>query len=179
MYCWWLTQTALSADWDVIGVARVVRDSLWNASSPPWGRRKVLAKSWALRILEATSIDMVYAPPLLAAQIYNVRNTHWVLHLLLVSPTCFFLCLVFDTLCNKSYIVGANTEKLAIVNLIADKEGIEPRPQKRWDKFLGEFGRVAFAIAPLYSVRVRDPPPPLPCPPSPLSDQGSMATSHT
>ena len=26
------------------------------------------------------------------------------------------------------YIVGANTEELAIVNLIAEHEGIEPRP---------------------------------------------------
>ena len=145
VYYWWLTETALSADWDLVGVAWVVCDSLWNASSAPWGRGKVLVESWAHRTLEAASIDMVYAPPLLAAQIYNVRNTHWVLRLLLVSPTCTFLCLVFDLLCNKPYIVGANTEELAIVNLI------EPRPQKKWDRFLGEFGSVAFAIARLYS----------------------------
>ena len=37
------------------------------------------------------------------------------------------------------------------MNLIAEREGIEARAQKRWDKFLGEFGSVAFAIAPLYS----------------------------
>ena len=73
------------------------------------------------------------------------------MRLLLVSPTRTFLCLVFDPLCNKPYIVGANTEGLAMVNLIAEREGIEARPQKRWDKFLGEFGSVAFAIAPLYS----------------------------
>ena len=47
--------------------------------------------------------------------------------------------------------MGANTEELAIVNLIAEQEGIEPRPQKKWDRFLGEFGSVAFAITPLYS----------------------------
>ena len=104
-----------------------------------------------VRTLEAASIDMVYVPPLLAAQIYNVRNEHWVLRLLLVSPTRIFLCLVFNPLCNKLYIVGANTEELAPVNLIAEQEGIEPRPQKRWDRFLGESGSVAFAIAPLYS----------------------------
>ena len=80
-----------------------------------------------------------------------MRNTHWVLHLLLVSPTRTFLCLVFDPLCNRLYIVGASTEELAIVNLIAEQEGIQPRPQKKWDTFLGEFGSVAFAIAPLYS----------------------------
>ena len=127
-----------------------MRDSLWNASFAPWGRRKVLAESWALRTLEATSINMVYVPPLLAAQIYKVRDEHWVLRPLLVCPTCTFLCLVFDPLCNKLYIVVANTEELAVVNLIAEQEGIEPRPQKRWDRFLGEFGSVAFAIAPLY-----------------------------
>ena len=52
---------------------------------------------------------------------------------------------------NTPYIVGANTEELAIVNLIAEQERIEPRPQKKLDSFLGEFRIVAFAIAPLYS----------------------------
>ena len=151
VYYWWLTQTALSADWDVMGVAWVVHDSLWNGSFVPLGRRLMLTESWALRTLKAASIDMVYAPPLPAAQMYNSRNEHWVLRLLLVSPTRTFLCLVFDPLCNKPYIAGANTEELAIVNLIAEREGIEPKPQKRWDRFLGEFGSVAFAIALLYS----------------------------
>ena len=59
------------------------------------------------RTLKAASIDMVYAPPLLAAQIYNLRNEHWVLRLLLVSPTRTFLCLVLDPLCNKPYIAPA------------------------------------------------------------------------
>ena len=90
-------------------------------------------------------------PSLLAAQICSVPNTHWLLRLLMVSPTRTFLCLVFHPLCNKPYILGAKTEELAIVNLIAQQEGIEPRPQKRWDRFLGEFGSVAFAIVPLYS----------------------------
>ena len=111
----------------------------------------MLAESWAHRTLEAVSIDLLYAPPLLAAQVYNLRNTHWVLRLLLVSPTRTFLCLVLDLLCNRPYIVGANTEQLAILNLIAEQEGIRPRQQKRWDMFLGEFGSVAFALAPLYS----------------------------
>ena len=132
-----------------MGVVWVVRDSLWNGSSLLLGRRLVLAESWALRTLKAASIDMIYAPPF--ALMYNLRNQHRVLRFLLVSPTRTFLCLVFNPLCNKPYIVGANTEELAIVNLIAKREGIEARPQKRWDKFWGEFGSVAFAIAPLYS----------------------------
>ena len=37
-----------------------------------------------------------------------------------------------------------------MLNLITEREGIEPRPQKRLDSFLGELGSVAFAIAPLY-----------------------------
>ena len=56
-------------------------DSLWNVSSAPWDRRQVLVESWVHRILEAASIDMVYVPPLLAAQVYNVcnfrRNLSW------------------------------------------------------------------------------------------------------
>ena len=73
-------------------------------------------------------MDMSYAPPLLAAQIYHVCNTHWVLRLLLASPTRTFLCLVFNSLCNKPYIVGATTEELAIVTLTAEQKGSEPRP---------------------------------------------------
>ena len=87
-------------------MAWVVCDSLWNASSALWDRRQVLAESWAHRTLEAASIDMDYAPPLLAAQVYDIRNTHWVLRLLLVSPTRTFLCLLFDPLCNRPYRVG-------------------------------------------------------------------------
>ena len=98
---------------------------------------------------------MDYAPSLLAAQLYNVCDQHWVLCLLLVSPCRSFLCLVFDPLCNRPYIVGANTKELAIVNPIAEQEGIEPRPQKKWGRFWGEFGSVAFAIAPLYSTFLR------------------------
>ena len=65
-YYWWLTRTALSADRYVMGVAWIVRDSWWNGSSVPLGRRLVLDESWALRTLKAAFIDMVYAPPLLA-----------------------------------------------------------------------------------------------------------------
>ena len=82
---------------------------------------------------------------------YIIHNTQHTLgvHLLLVSSTRTFLCLVFDPLRNKPYIAGANTEEFAIVNPIAEQEVIEPRPQKSWDRFLGEFGSVVFAIAPL------------------------------
>ena len=68
----------------------------------------MLAESWVHRTLEAVPIDMVYAPPLLAAEVYNVRNTHWVSRLMLVSPTRTFLCLMFDPPCNWPYIFGAN-----------------------------------------------------------------------
>ena len=115
----------------------------------------MLAESWAHRTLQAASIDMVYAPPLLAAQVYNVRNKHWGLCLLLVSPTRTFLRLVFDRLSNWPYIVGAITEESAIVNLLAEQEGIEPRPQKKRDRFWGDFGNVAFAFAPLCSTFLR------------------------
>ena len=155
VYYLWLTRTSLSADRDVMGVAWVVRDLLWNASCAPWDCRQVLAESWAHRTLEAASIDMDYAPPLLAAQVYYVCNTHWVLRMLLDSPMCTFLCLVFDLLCNRPCTVGANTEELTIVNLSAEQDGVEPRPKKKWGTFLGEFGSVVLAIAPLYSTFLR------------------------
>ena len=155
MYLYCLTRTALSADRDVMGVAWVVRDSLWNASSAPWDRREVSAESWAHRTLEVASIDMDNGPALLAAQVYCVRNAYWVLRLLLVSPTCTLLCVLFDPLSNRPYIVGANIEELAIVDLIAEQEGIEPRPRKKWDRFLDGSGITAFAIALLYSTFLR------------------------
>ena len=40
VYYWWAAQTALGADWDTMGVAWVVRDSLWNASCASAQRRK-------------------------------------------------------------------------------------------------------------------------------------------
>ena len=52
-------------------------------------------------------------------------------------------------------MMGANSEELAIVKLTVEQGGIEQRPQKKWDRFLGEFGSVAFAIAPLYSTFLR------------------------
>ena len=45
VYHWWAAQTAHSADWDTMGVAWVVRDSLWNASCASAQRRKQLVKS--------------------------------------------------------------------------------------------------------------------------------------
>ena len=77
-------------------------------SSGRWDRRQELAKSWAHRTLEAASIDMAFAPPLIVVQVYNKRNTHRVVRLLLVARTHEYLCLMFDPVCNKPYIVGAN-----------------------------------------------------------------------
>ena len=85
----------------------VARDSFRNGSSLPLGRRLVLAESWALRTFKAPSIDMVYAPPLVAAQIYNLRHEHWLLRLLLASPTHTLLCLVFDPQCKRQIVVVA------------------------------------------------------------------------
>ena len=39
---------------------------------------------------------------------------------------------------------------------IAEQEGIQPRQLKKWDTFLGAFGNIAFAIAPLYSTIRQD-----------------------
>ena len=101
-------QTALSADWDTMGVAWVVRDSLWNASCASAHRRKQLVKSWGERTLQASSIDMSFTPPLIVAQVYNLSNWHWVLRLLLIAPTREYLCLKFDLVCDRPHIVGAN-----------------------------------------------------------------------
>ena len=89
-YCW-AARTALSADWDTMGVAWAVRDSLWNASCASPQRRQALVESWAHSTLERASIDMSFAPPLIVAQVYNSGNFHWVLRLLLIAPTREYL----------------------------------------------------------------------------------------
>ena len=108
VYYWWAAQTTLSADSDTMGVAWVVRDSLWNASCASAQRRKQLVGSWAERTLQASSIDMSFAPPLIVAQVYNLSNWHWVLRLLLIAPTREYLCRKFDPMCDRPHIVGAN-----------------------------------------------------------------------
>ena len=80
---------------------------------------------------------------------------HRVPRLLLVAPTCEYLCLMFDPLSSKPHTVGANMERLAKMELIAEQEGVQPRQLKKWDVFLGAFGSVAFAIAPHYSTFIR------------------------
>ena len=89
-----------------MGVAWVVRDSSWNASCASAQRRKQLVGSWAERTLEAASIDMSFAPPLIVVN--NLSNSHWVLRLLLIAPTHEYLCLKFDPMCDRPHIVGAN-----------------------------------------------------------------------
>ena len=133
-----------------MGVAWVVRDSLRNASCASAHRRKQLVKSWAERTLQASSIDMSFAPPQIVAQVYNLSNWHWVLRLLLIAPYREYLCLKFDPVCDRPHIVGANQEELAVVDLIAEREGVEPQQRKKWSKILDAFGALAFAFAPLH-----------------------------
>ena len=37
------------------------------------------------------------------------------------------------------------------MDLIAEREGVEPQQRKKWSKILDAFGAFAFAIAPLHS----------------------------
>ena len=134
-----------------MGVVWVVRDSLWNASCASAQCRKQLVGSWAVRTLEVSSIDMSFAPPMIVAQVYNLSNSHWVLRLLLIAPTCEYLCLK----CDRPHIVGANQEELAVVDLIAEREDVEPQQRKKWSKILDAFGALAFAIAPLHSTFIQ------------------------
>ena len=52
-------------------------------------------------------------------------------------------------------VVGANHEELAVVDLIAEREGEEPQQRKKWSKVLDAFGALAFAIAPLHSTFIQ------------------------
>ena len=98
---------------------------------------------------------MSFAPPLIVAHVYNLSNFHWVLRLLLIAPTREYLCVKFDPMCDRPHIVGANQEELAVVDWIAEREGVEPQQRKRWSKILDAFGALAFAIAPLHSTFIQ------------------------
>ena len=94
---------------------------------------------------------MSFAPPVIVTGVYNLGNSHWVLHLLLIAPTREYLCLKFDPLSDRPHIVGAHEEELAVVELIAEREGIQPQQRKKWAKISDAFGALACAIAPVHS----------------------------
>ena len=108
VYYWWAAQTALSTDWDTMGLEWVVCGSLWNASCASAQHRQPLVGSWADRTLEAAPIVMSFAPPVIVAQVDNLGNSYWVLRLLLIAPTRKYPCLKFDCLYDRPHIVGAN-----------------------------------------------------------------------
>ena len=56
---------------------------------------------------------------------------------------------------DRPHIVGANQEELAVVDLIAEREGVESQQWKKWSKILDAFGALAFAIAPLHSTFIQ------------------------
>ena len=145
----------LSVRIGTMGVAWVVRDSLWNASYASAQRRKQLVGSWAEHTLEASSIDMSFTPALIVAQVCNLSSSHWVLRLLLIAPTRKYLCFKFDPMSDRPHIVGANQEELAVVHLIAERQGVEPQQRKKWSKILDAFGALAFANAPLHSTFIQ------------------------
>ena len=66
-----------------------------------------------------------------------------------------YLCLKFDPLLDKPHIVGANKEELAVVDELAEREGIQPQQRRKWATFLYAFGSLAFAVAPLYSTFIK------------------------
>ena len=82
----------------------------------------------------------VLRTPVIVVQVYTLSNSHWVLRLLLIAPTREYLSLKFDAMCDRPHIVGAHQEELAVVDLIAEGEGVEPQQRKKWSKILDIFG---------------------------------------
>ena len=56
--------------------------------------------------------------------VYNLGYFHWILHLLLISPTREYVCLKFGPPCDQPHIVGANHKEWVVVDLIGNGEGI-------------------------------------------------------
>ena len=55
-------------------MARVVHNSLWDVLCAGQQHRKELVESWVHHTLQAVSIDMSFAPPLIVVQAYNLAN---------------------------------------------------------------------------------------------------------
>ena len=87
---------------------------------------------------------MFFAPPLIVAWVYYLGNFHWVLRLLSIAPTCEYLCLSFDPLCDRPHFLGAKHEGLVVVDFIAEREGIQPQQRKKWAKVLDVFRALVF-----------------------------------
>ena len=94
-----------------------------------------LVEWWAHCTLEAVSIDMSFAPPLIVAQVYKLGKFYWVFYLPLIVPTREYLYLKFDPLCERPHIVWANKEELVVVDFIAEREGVQPQQWKKWAHF--------------------------------------------
>ena len=98
-------------------------------------RRQQLVESWADCTLQVASIDMSFAPPLIVAQVHNLGNFHRVPRLLFIAPTHECLCLKLDPHCHRPHIVGVNQDELAVVDLIAEREGIQPSSGRSGQSF--------------------------------------------
>ena len=80
-----------------MGVAWVIRDSPWNVSCA-----LNLVEWLANRTLQAASIDMSFAPPLIGTRVYHLDNFYWVLCLLLIAPTREYPCVTSHTLLGQT-----------------------------------------------------------------------------
>ena len=72
--------------------------------------RQELVESWADCTLQAASIGISFAPPLIVAQVYNMDDWHQVLRLLLIAPPREYLCLKFDPRCNHTFLGQTRSE---------------------------------------------------------------------
>ena len=61
VYEFWEAKTSLGADWDRMGVAWVVRDSVWNVTFACRQRRQELVELGVHHTLQTESIDLVFA----------------------------------------------------------------------------------------------------------------------
>ena len=131
-----------------MGVACIFRDPFSNDSCASPQRQQELLGSRVDRTLEAARFALYFAQPVIVAQVHNLGLVHLVFRLFLIAPSHDYLCLKCDPLCDGPHTVRANQEEFAVVDLIAEQEGIQPQQQKKWAKILDVFrGLAVFPIA--------------------------------
>ena len=103
-----------------------------------------IGTQWAWCGLSATLCGMPHVP------VHNAKAVGWnVCRAANTSTLSLTQCVTGHTL------LGQNEEVLAVVDLIAEREGVEPQQRKKWSNILDAFGALAFAITPLHPTFIK------------------------
>lgn len=145
-FYWWFSRSFNQA-WVAEGVAFAMRDTIWTQNQIKGRRpqvRQEMFKKWAAQTLDIAGLS--HGQELVVGQLYHNGRGHWVLRLIFVSTERESLCLLYDPLQRNPKRVKLLVSEVPILQLIAEREGINDIGSSSNDKkFLQSFakGKVA------------------------------------